>query len=43
MTTGSESHPLQTVFVVDDDPDVRDGLSLMLGGAGLDVEAYPDG
>ena len=38
----ADDEPL-TVFIVDDNVDLREGLCLMLAGAGMTVEAYPDG
>lgn len=35
--------PTATVFVVDDDADLRDALRQLLEGAGLAVECHPDG
>ena len=32
---------IPTVYVVDDDPDVRESLSLMIHDMGLNVEAFP--
>ncbi len=32
---------LPTIFLVDDDPAVRDAVSLLLWASGLAVEAYP--
>ena len=32
-----------TIFVVDDNPDLRECLCLMLEGAGMTVKAFPDG
>jgi len=36
-------NPVPTVFLIDDDPAVREGLALLLDSAGLMAEAFPEG
>ena len=40
---GDISHSVNnpTVYVVDDDPELRESLALMIGSMGLNVESYP--
>lgn len=42
MKQVADSGPRATVYVVDADPAVRDGLHTLFTGLGLDVELYPN-
>ncbi|WP_366655612.1 response regulator [Fodinicurvata sp. EGI_FJ10296] len=38
-----EAHPLETVYLVEDDDDVRDSTSMLLRASGFTVEGFRDG